>query len=175
MLPTAFHFYFAESLPKRDEWHTRNGFCLTCNTRTLTLPTCPYGTQVSAVLQLSFCTLKTRTWPCMAAGNTMRQNRKDCGAECHSHTNPNFGAGKVCHGKALKMIQIASPPPSGATEQQPSLARGAGPCGGMTQSSGVGKKPTEQSTQHPIPPPHPPQKGTPPHIILIKHTTTVLR
>ncbi|XP_048812141.1 uncharacterized protein LOC125698183 [Lagopus muta] len=79
-----------ESLPKRDEWHTRNGFCLTCNTKTLTLPTCPYGTQVSAVLQLSFCTLKTRTWPCMAAGNTMRQNRKDCGAECHSHANPNF-------------------------------------------------------------------------------------
>lgn len=108
----------------------------------------------------------------VAAGNTMRQKRKDCEAECHGHANPNFWAGNVCHGKALRMTQIASPPPSGATEQQPSLARGAGPHGGMTQSSGIGEKPTEQSRQHPIPLP---PKHTQPHVILIKRTTTVLR
>lgn len=39
-----FPFYFAESLQNRDEWHIRNGFCLTCNTKALTCPalTCPY-------------------------------------------------------------------------------------------------------------------------------------
>lgn len=42
-----------------------------------------------------------------------------------SLANPNLWAGNICQDKPVEMTQIASPPPSCSTEQQPSLATGS--------------------------------------------------
>lgn len=134
------------------------------------LPTNPYGTQAntserppeippSHAASPFSCPEETR-----AAANITRAQQTPSKAQPEqgpgclpltSPANPNLWAGNVCQDKPAEMTQVASPPPSCSTEQQPSLAAGSRISWKNDSKllSGVGEKPP-QNRKHPVPP-HP--------------------
>lgn len=162
-------FYFAGIAPRRVEWYLRNRLQLKSNIKILACPQTltAHGPMPSSTLGArSRRATKLPSSPFVHPKDTHRAVRITRLQEtlfeakleqlrgCLPRTslaNPNLWAGNVCQGKPFKMTQVASPPPSCATEQQASSATGSRTSwrNESKLSSGVGGKKNDRTENTP--------------------------